>query len=121
MAASDELPRGWTVASPAFVAGQQPGITIPAAAGITHVLTDITTTILNTGANSLTPQISISTTSIGIITIGWLVVPAGVLARDSLDYPLSLPSAPGEVYNAFWDRVLAAGQFGSIIVKGYDI
>ena len=118
MAADDELPRGWIASTGLVNAGVTPSITIPAAPGITHVITDIEFDLYySSTANAFAPVVETGTGfEFGIVaTVG------GQSGRDSLSLSGSqLYMATGVAVVIALNSNIATGTSGLLLVRGYD-
>ena len=118
MAANDELPRGWVYTAHAAA----PTITVPALAGITHVL-DSAELMLNDGT-AITGLLAVSSSlntingAAASLPIAYYMTQSGNAFADVSEDGLGLAAMPDESITVFAGT---SGFDAVLIIKGHDI
>lgn len=128
MAAGDEFPRGWDQPNAQAATGAAATCTIPAAAGIAHVLTNINALwVVSTNA-AFAAQLLLNVsggvviTEFGLLTIADGVGVAGVFSgKDTFSWTGKITFPINTAVTVAFGSVTAAGNVQVIEIQGYDI
>lgn len=117
---ASELPRGATINNTQLGTGTAAQVTIPAAPGITHVLTSIRAKLadLNAGPGELTFFVQIVIT--GATTIN-LLIAAGIPGSDEVDFTCEIPAPAGGVITVAFNGATAANVYQEVTAQWHDI
>lgn len=117
-----DFPRGWTLSNVAN-AGSAATITVPATAGVVHVLDSLTATLVAfaAAAGATAPQIAINTGG-GNVIFGAVAFNGGATGRDEESLSgLDLATAPGGALTVAFSAVAPANYFQVLVIQGHDI
>ena len=115
-----DFPRGWTLSS--YVAGGLASITVPAIAGVVHVLDSFTGTIYNTAASTAELRVVVSSSDgvFASLPLAELVAAATNGSDSGGGSGLDLAAGPGASLTiAFNGSATGINEF--LLVQGHDI
>lgn len=121
MAATDEFPRGWTLSA---VAGNPntASVTVPAVAGVSHVLDSLYAKLISEGGGGGTfaPSITVTVSGILVLTV-FLVVGVTVGVDDFQGSDLGLTTTPGNSIVVTFTQPCVATTIEELVIQGHDL
>lgn len=117
-----DFPRGWFLTTGSVAAGLTPSITVPATAGVVHVLDAYYATLVSfaAAAAATAPQIQITAPAIGAVDS--LAFNGGAVGRDSVSGSnVDIATAPGAALTISLTAAVPANYLALITIQGHDI
>ena len=126
MAANDEFPRGWLLSNAQLQSGTAANCQVPAAPGISHVLTAINAELYSfTGAAAFSPNVTItSPNTLGGVPVQYLLnnpPPAGSDAISQWSWTGKIAIPAGLALIVAFNAVASNGYIELLEIQGYDI
>lgn len=119
MAASDEYPRGYTFTT-SFGPGTTPALVIPAASGITHVVTAVGAIFINaSGSPGPFSVLQLTDLITALVLDEFGNTPTGT--RDSILWTGKFSATVGQLIKASLSAAVAAGSNLFLHMEWYDI
>lgn len=122
MPANDEFPRGWEYSTGVVTPANVPSIVVPAAPGLSHVLTAINTSdAIQTGGSSNIFDVEVQFGG-NTIVLGLLAVP-GSTANEQYGFTWTgkIVTRAGDSLTVLWTLAVGAANLGILEIQGYDI
>lgn len=117
-----DFPRGWTLNTVQKGTGVAPTITVPATAGVVHVLDSLAARIINNSAGALyVPTVSVVIAAVNVLQ-DIMVLAATQAGADTTSFSgLELATAPGGSLIVSFDTGPGAGLSATLTIQGHDI
>lgn len=121
MPANDEFPRGWVLHNESGAVGTQASITVPAVAGIAHVLSQVDWTLENfAGASNFDSFVDVLIAGVLATRLSLTTVAAGTI-RDSGTWGGKFQAPLNTSLQVRLSSVVVAGVTEVLVIQGYDV